>query len=85
MARDNAAESWISATKGQLRRQNRLGRAAPREAHVDQLAAQRQLFAPGLKSLLKSFALLRSLRCNRTGRSPKTFCDIREDSAWLFE
>lgn len=41
VAGDNATESWISATQLQLRRQNRLGRPAPKDAHLDQLAAQR--------------------------------------------
>lgn len=85
VAGDNATESWISATKGQLRRQNRMGRAAPKEAHLDQLAVQRLLVAPGLKNLLQSFALLRSLRCNHIGHSPKDFCDVSQDSQWLFE
>jgi hypothetical protein len=41
VAEDNATESWISATQLQLRRQNRFGRPAPKDAHLDQLAAQR--------------------------------------------
>ena len=79
VAGDNMCESRIAATKLQLRRQNRLGRGSPADAHVDQLSAMRLLEAPGLQNLLEACALLRK------SRSPKCYMDLSQDKAWLWD
>ena len=81
---DNEAESAFSSIKRALRRQNQLGRSAPKQMHVVALAAKYNSRLPGLDSILNALAEYRAARASRIGCAPRAYLNIDEDKQWLW-
>ena len=80
---DNFSEAEFSRLKRSLRRVNKIGRMSPKRAHIDPLAMQALLDAPGLMTVLNAMSLYRQDRVHSLGANPMHFGDLVHDKSWL--